>query len=211
MKKISFTIITVLSIVLSSYSQKVQFGTKAGLNFAEVTGDFSNTKGRTAFHFGGTAEITITEKFSAQPELLFSSQGAKDEDQTLVVNYLHLPIMGKYYATEKLSIEVGPQFGYLLSATIDDGQSNTGGGGTIDSARIASMSSAQVQRPKEDVKEFANDFDFGLNLGLGYKIDDVFHISARYNLGLTKGDNISDDSLNLKNSVIQLSIGYLFK
>lgn len=209
MKKAFLFTIVILSLTSIINAQEIQFGAKAGLNFANLSGDFSDISGRTSFHLGATAELEILEEFSIQPELLFSSQGAKDENQTLIANYLHLPIMGKYLVTDKLSVEVGPQIGYLLSATIDNGQSDAGGGNTIGTT-VVMLSAVSAQRPREDVKEFANDFDFGVNLGLGYKIDDKFHVSARYNIGLTDGDNIANNSLGLKNSVIQLSVGYLF-
>ena len=60
-------------------AQEVKFGAKAGVNFATITGDeTSGVDSRTAFHIGGVAEIVISEKFSFQPELLYSGQGAKE-------------------------------------------------------------------------------------------------------------------------------------
>ncbi|RZJ55928.1 MAG: PorT family protein, partial [Flavobacterium sp.] len=38
------------------------------------------------------------------------------------LSYLNVPIMAKYYVIEKLSLEAGPQIGFLLSAKnqVDD-------------------------------------------------------------------------------------------
>lgn len=96
---------------LTVQAQDVQFGAKAGLNFAKLQPDLNDPATRTAVHLGAVAEISILEKLSIQPELLFSAQGVKDEsdnDQIVRLDYLTLPVLAKLYLTENLSIEVGP-------------------------------------------------------------------------------------------------------
>ena len=80
MKKLCLAVIAVLSLTYSQ-AQEVQFGAKAGVNFANLTGDdVDNSDMRTSFHLGVVAEIKINEKFSVQPELLYSSKGASSKD-----------------------------------------------------------------------------------------------------------------------------------
>ncbi len=57
--------------------------------------------------------------------------------------------------------------------------------------------------------EDTNVIDFGLNFGLGYKLDSGLNFSARYNLGLSNIDD-SDSNVETKNSVFQFSVGYFF-
>ncbi|PQJ21734.1 porin family protein [Tenacibaculum sp. SG-28] len=184
-----------------SYAQgNINFGAKAGLNLATLTGD-AEADMKAGFHIGGMAEISINEKFSVQPELLFSAQGAQEDitfdngagDQTenLKYNfsYINLPVMAKYYVTEALSLEAGPQIGFLVDSKVK------AAGETVDA---------------EDLLGDLSTIDFGLNFGFGYKLDSGLNFSARYNLGLS---NISDDSnsdAEVKNSVFQFSIGYFF-
>lgn len=59
--------------------QEVTFGAKAGVNFANVTGDVENADSKIGFHVGRIVEIAISEKFSIQPELLYSAKGYKSE------------------------------------------------------------------------------------------------------------------------------------
>jgi hypothetical protein len=134
------------------------------------------------------AEISINDKFSVQPELLFSTQGADAEvgDDTFNLSYINLPIMAKYYATEALSIEVGPQIGFLVNAELEEL------GETI------------------DIDENTQGIDFGLNLGLGYKLASGLNFSARYNLGLSKVFDSEVEDLDVNNSVFQFSVGYFF-
>ncbi|MNQ60224.1 hypothetical protein D3C85_744960 [compost metagenome] len=90
--------------------------------------------------------------------------------------------MGKYYVTKGLSVEAGPQIGFLLAA----------------------------KNEKTDVKDSFNIFDFGVNFGLGYKLDNGLNFGARYNLGLTDINNLENSSSKNKNSVFQISVGYFF-
>ena len=86
MKKLLLSIIA-LALMFQTNAQEnavtksLQIGAKAGVNLSTLTGDISGIKGRTSFHLGGVAEFPISEKLSIQPELLFSSQGAKYSDE----------------------------------------------------------------------------------------------------------------------------------
>ena len=193
MKKLLLTAVIAVISIVSINAQ--EFGAKAGVNFASLNGD-EDFDGRTSFFVGGVVEFEISESFSIQPELLYSSQGAKssfseegfDFESTIKLDYLNIPIMAKYYVTEGLSIEAGPQVGFLLSAKAEvkeDGESDS-----------------------EDIKDELKSVDFGLNFGLGYKLDSGLNFGARYNLGLS---NVPDEGdFDLKNGVFQIAVGYFF-
>lgn len=218
MKKSILVFLTILSInqfvnaqdkVNDSANQlDIKFGAKAGLNLATLSGDLEGVSSRTSFHIGGMAEVMLNDEFAVQPELLYSSQGAKLDDGTLAFNYLNLPIMGKYFVSDEFTIEAGPQFGYLLSAKLKyDSEDNGGGGGSIN----APARNAKINRvaETEDIKEDVKSFDYGLNIGASYIIENGINISLRYYLGLANGSNLDGDG-EFKNSVFQLSIGYFF-
>tara|TARA_B110001452_G_C15150570_1_gene400458 strand:+ start:232 stop:786 length:555 start_codon:yes stop_codon:yes gene_type:complete len=181
-KNLLVTVIAVLGLT-NVNAQEIKFGAKGGLNFASIGGDNSGDVDLvTAFNFGLVAEIHISEKFSFQPELMYSGQGYSFNDDTTALNYLNIPLMGKYYLTKGFSIEAGPQIGFLLSAKND----------------------------KTDVKNSFNTVDFGVNFGLGYKLDNGLNFGARYNLGLSDINNIDNSSNKNRNGVFQLSVGYFF-
>jgi hypothetical protein len=73
-----------------------------------------------SFHAGGFVNVPISDKFSIQPELLYSAQGenGKSIDVTLQNDYINLPVMDKFYVSNNFTIEAGPQIGLLLSAKI---------------------------------------------------------------------------------------------
>ena len=173
-------------------AQEISFGAKAGLNLASVTGDETeDLDGRTAFHFGVVAEIGISDKFSIQPELLYSAQGATESfegiDIDLNLDYINLPVMAKFYVADGFSLEAGPQIGFLTSAK------------------------AKADGEEEDVKDFVKGSDFGANFGVGYKLESGLNFNARYNLGLSNlNDGEDSDDFKNQNGVFQISIGYFF-
>ncbi|KOS08056.1 hypothetical protein AM493_19880 [Flavobacterium akiainvivens] len=183
MKKFLLPAVVAVLGFTNATAQEIKFGAKGGLNFASVSGD--NTEGIdgvTSFNFGVLSEIPISEKFSFQPELMYSGQGYSFSDNTIALSYLNIPLMGKYYVTKGLSVEAGPQIGFLFSAKNDD----------------------------TDVKDSFKTLDFGVNFGLGYKFNNGLNFGARYNVGLTDINDIDNSTGKNKNGVFQLSVGYFF-
>lgn len=201
MKKIILAAIAVTTVGFAN-AQDIKFGLKGGVNLSNFTGDYRGLSSRVGFQFGGFMEYSLSEKFSIQPELLYSSQGAKLKDSSFDssyenktnVNYLNIPVMFKYYVVDKLSIEAGPQIGFLIGGKTKDDVTFVGG-----------EKYSQSYNSKDDFKTL----DFGLNFGAGYDFTEKISLGLRYNLGLA---NIADYGNNFKghNSVFSLSVGYEF-
>lgn len=195
MKKILlFTTIAFLSIT-AVQSQSVRFGTKAGVNFASVNGDdFDNADGVTGFQVGAVAKIGITELLAIQPELIFSAQGysySGDDDLTVRLGYVNLPVMVDFTLAEGLSLQGGPQFGFnVVSGYKFDGQDN---------------------EDFED-EEGINTLDLGVGIGAQYILPINLFFQARYVIGFTDVYEELDGGVQPegKNSVISLSLGYFF-
>lgn len=148
-----------LCFAASAQAQGIEIGAKGGLNVSNVGGDdVSNNNALIRMHLGGYVDIAITDKFSFQPELVYSQQGANFEvgplETDLEVHYINIPVMAKYSVVEMFYLEAGPQLGIL----VDD---NFGGGDDLEST------------------------DFGLGFGLGVELPIKVGFNARYNLGLT--------------------------
>ncbi len=208
MKKLFLTAAAVFALTAVN-AQDITFGAKVGVNLANAdAGDF-DTDAVTSFHIGVTAELPISDKFSVQPELLYSIQGAsltetitEDKYEYLYkLNFINLPIMAKYYVTQGLSLEAGPQIGFLVKAEVETDFTDSD-----DSSNNVSITT--------DSKDYYKSIDFGFNIGAGYKLESGLNFTLRYNLGLsnlsdTDHEDVSDDS-EWKNRVLQLSVGYTF-
>jgi len=75
------------------------------MNVSAIGFGFSGNK--SGFFVGFTLEFQVSEKFSIQPEL----QYANSDESTLV-----MPIMAKYYVSEKFNLQGGPQLDLFLNA-----------------------------------------------------------------------------------------------
>lgn len=185
MKKILITAIAVFGFSFAN-AQETKFGVKAGMNLSNITGDNTDENDmKVGFHAGAFVNIGVSDKFSVQPEILYSMQGAKDNDGSLDLSYLNIPIMARYLIAEKFSLEAGPQIGILMSA-----KSKSDGGGDV------------------DVKDFLNTTDIGIGVGAAYDITENIGVGLRYTLGVSNINKEGDDSNN--NSNIGISLGYRF-
>lgn len=183
MKKI-LVLVVVLCSTGTIYSQEVNLGAKAGINFATLKGgEHENFGGRTGFHLGLVAEMPSTSKFSVQPEILYSRQGATglDGDRTLKLDYVSVPLMLKYYLLSGFSLEAGPQVAFNIVGQID---------GHGESREINDI----------ELLEFA------AGLGTCYQFSSGLFFQARYIHGITQ----AWDFPGLKNRNFQLSAGYKF-
>ena len=127
MKKVFFALAAVLMLSLTSQAQ-VKFGAKAGMNLSKFTENFENMK--PGFHAGVYAQINIAPMFSIQPEVLYSMQGATEEEtnttlgQTITAkgsvtsHNVIVPVMLQFTPIKSLTIEAGPQFGFNLGMSL---------------------------------------------------------------------------------------------
>ena len=207
MKKIlMLAAIAVLSLT-TAQAQGVSFGAKAGVNFATIGGDETDgIDGRTGFHVGAVVEIPVNDFFSVQPEVVYSAQGAKDSfsettalgtisgESTIKLDYINIPIIGKFYVVEGLSLEVGPQIGFNINA--------------MDEFEVSGL--GMSESGEEDISEFVSGTDFAIAAGAAYKLENGLFFSARYNVGLSDINDDSETDLSNQNNVIQLGAGFFF-
>lgn len=186
-------VLVLLAIAIFGFSevaaQGIEFGAKLGINFSDTSGDNALRDGPITSipMIGVYAEILLNEKFSFQPELQYSPQGfgtGSGNNDVILTQYLNLPLMGKYYVTKGLSLEAGPQVGFLLDANDNGLNLNI-------------------------INDFKT-FDLGLNLGLGYKFNNGLNLGFRYTIGISNINNIAGSTDSFRNGNGQLTIGYSF-
>lgn len=172
-------------------AQKVNLGIKGGLNVYNVNND-NDVKydSKTGFHAGLIGHIHLAPQFALQPEVVYSSQGAKfttsNTESKLKLGYINVPVMFQYMFDNGFRLQAGPQVGFLINA-----ETETNGAST-------------------DIKNNLKTVDFGLGAGVGYiHTPSGFGVDARYNLGLS---NINEnDAVKSTNRGLQVGVFYLFK
>lgn len=183
-----FTLLFVLALGLLTVQAQTKFGIKGGLNIANVGGsDVEDNKAKLGFFLGGFADIPVVEKFSVQPELLFSAQGygveRPGDDIKINQGFILLPVMAKY-SFGSVFAETGPQLGFLLSAK------------------------AKQDGDKDNVKDAYKKTTFSWNVGVGYQPPaSNFGANLRFNLGLSRIDEDGDAKAFYR--VFQLGVFYV--
>lgn len=186
--------LTLAAALLISQLMMAQFhiGIKAGANITKVDGKSFSEEFNYGYNVGGFAEIGLSKKFAFEPEVLFNQytstldsnykhiyENVITSDQTKVkLNYLTIPLLIDYKFLGPIHLQVGPQFGVLMShdkTFLENGEN-----------------------------AFKNG-DFSMVAGAQIKLAQ-FRITGRYIIGLNNINDI-DNQDKWKNQVIQLSVG----
>lgn len=183
-----------------------KFGIKGGVNLTNMfVEDVSDENMKVGFNAGFFAKLPVTRGFSIQPELLYTSKGAKETYNNIIqgegeyrfnLNYIELPVLAVINVAKNFNIHAGPYVSYLAAANIKNLHEDH----------------SQDEIAELDADNF-NRFDYGLVGGLGIDISN-FTIGARYNYGLReigKSGSLSGQvTKDSRNSAISLYIGVGF-
>lgn len=177
----------------------------AGATYSSATGSGSSMIDY-KFGFTGGAEALYRpqgqEVVSVSAGLLYTMQGYKiagNPDITMKLNYLNLPVLMNFRLTESLTLKLGLQLGYLLTATASGGRNGI-----------------EVDLDVWDAHQ-----PWYLSAPVGVSFTTPFGIVAdlRYCFGLTDiekdeftllGQNIKNDGSGRHHSVFMLTLGYQF-
>ena len=191
----------------------IGIGIKAGFNFSNISNaSMINNSSRTGYHFGLFLAPSNKSILGSRTELIYSRHGYNYKDSgsagSVNLDYIMLAQLLAINITKYVQIQLGAQTSYLLSAKADSSIPSTGSPST------------------DKLISYYNRIDYGY--GLGVEIHPVMGllIGARYNVSLANlykqpSSYISSNgtppsfvpstsSINLKNNVIQLFVGWRF-
>lgn len=187
-------LLLLVAMVAASFGAKGQgslsFGPKIGLNVSDLTDDGYGP--RVGMNVGIFAQYRFNNSWAVQPEILYSMQGARTTNmdggpnRTEKIDYISVPILAKFYATQGLSFGIGPQVAFRVRAD--------NGGGTYANG--------------ETFKDFTNPVELAAAVGAAYDFPFGIVLDARYTIGMTK--TFKSDFWEGHNSVFQFSVGYKF-
>lgn len=186
MKKILLMCATALMVTVAASAQGWAWGPKVGATFTTINGvpDLKLREGITAGLF---FESVATNWFVIEGDLLFSMQGFKVDDELdtkVRLNYISMPIVGKYYVIDGLNLQMGASFDYLIHSGI---KTNAKTDVSIDG-------------------DF-NKFNIQLIAGMAYDFDFGMVLEGRYCYGLTP---ISTQTNDVYSGMLQITAGWRF-
>ncbi|MFN3909136.1 MAG: porin family protein [Flavobacterium sp.] len=204
MKKIILLFVLAVSL---SFGQDVKFGVRGGVNISDWKTSNSNfdldgvslsgLESQLDFNLGFFVDFKVSNKFSIQPEMIYSRQGTYTKltfegisaDAYFNNDYINVPILFKYHPTDKFFLFAGPQVGFLLEGNVN----------------IIALGESF----KEDATEIFNSVDFSASIGAGVNLTNKLFVDVRYNHGFSNLGKESDGE-KTTNSVFQLGLGYRF-
>lgn len=213
-------------------SAQVQWGIKAGGNLSAMllkdeTG-YTKVKLRPGFHLGGTADLTLSNTFSLQPALLFTSKGFtidKDGGAQYLYGvdkikftsyYIELPvnfIFKSKVGNGKMLLGAGPYIAYGLGGRWKAEANGMSVKGKLKFLNDFSSTDSSWGGNNRTVP-YTKPFDFGANILIGYEFSKNLYIHLNGQLGLLdvdmSYDGVSDETSSLKTVQGGLSIGYRF-
>ena len=153
-------------------AQTIKTGIKADVNFFRIYGDGMTQQFHPGVSGGFFSEFKINNKWSMQPELLYSQRNTKTRDFSkfysgsvslqasgdVFLSYISLPILVKYKFDNGLSVLAGAQYNYLVYADEDLLKDNKGAFRKNDIALAAGVDYAVSKR-----FSFYGRFLYGLN------------------------------------------------
>lgn len=99
----------------------VNLGVKGGINMYNIyNDDNTNYDQITGYYFGLLGHIHLNSQWAIQPELVYSTQGAKNGSIIYNLDYINVPVQLQYMFDNGFRIQAGPQLGFLVRADNKD-------------------------------------------------------------------------------------------
>ncbi|MEP1487608.1 MAG: porin family protein [Algibacter sp.] len=202
------------NFIQAQYNPKPYYGLKAGANYSQFMPnelmkryDDIGYFGKFGFYLGAFVNFELTENIKIQPELMFTLQGSRfnndnlqffdgtNEFSPIISNYrstinestIALPILVQFFINDLFYFEIGSQLAYVIDTTEK-----------ITEIPVEELAFGEGISIFNDIDKF----DFGASVGLGYKLSDTFILNGRYFFSLI------DRSDTIKSSVFYLGVDY---
>lgn len=197
-------ILLVVAMVAASqlFAQKrVSPGIRAGVNVATLSN--INADFKADFYAGGILSLHLGERYTLQPELIYTRQGANnvtfvDEEtgdptgqENVTIQYLSLGVINKFYFVEGFHGLIGPSLDMKIGKNFP--------------------------RIDFDDDDDYGGVDLGISLGLGYTLPIGLTFEGRFKTGMLDAFNndyflgMFDDPDDISlNRVFQLGLSYSF-
>lgn len=205
MRKMKFSLIAVMLVLVTAASAQVSLGIKGGVNMSNFYGDELNDKNvKIGFHVGLAADYDFAYNSAIQTGLFFTTKGFKSEnadwdaEYSENLMYLQLPVHYAYKLDvspgTRVVFHAGPYVAYGVGGSRKASVGNISGEWDVD--KIFGDGTTQYKP-----------FDAGLGLGVGAEFGQIL-LDLGWDMGLVNISHTTNG--NIKNQSAYLSVGYKF-
>ncbi|NNF01770.1 MAG: PorT family protein [Bacteroidia bacterium] len=134
-KQLALLILLLVLVIPSDlFAQRFKSGAMLGISTSQVEGDLYSGFRKAGPLAGLYVYRSLSEKSIAELQIYFIQKGSRKNNDPangdikfylLRLNYIEIPLLYRYQQSSKLSFEIGPAFGTLLSAYEEDENGET--------------------------------------------------------------------------------------
>ncbi len=236
-----FVLAFVICFITMGVMSQITFGPKIGINISKYAYNWTDDwdEPQLKFRFGGSIggimNLQINDWLAFQPSLSFTKKGTAhdvdswnsgqfvytgyDRDR---ITYIELPLNlagGIRLGSGQIQLFVGPYIAFAISGVNRwDFEENDNGNRTqyTDSKKIKFKNKVEEgDASDEDIAFYQRPFDYGVNLGLGYRCNQMlFNLGYAMGLANLQPDRHSEDfdpkDYKYSNRTIFISAAWLF-
>ena len=179
----------------------IHWGVRAGTDFYKLTGKSFDNAFKFGYAGGIYAERALSRRWGIQAELGVNETVARTSPEynqiypgvgvsynNITLNWVSLPILVTFKATDNLTVLAGPQYGYMYYQT-----------------------PGVYQRPNQPSQDAFNKNDFSVLLGGQLDISRKFKLGIRYAIQYTQLNHIDDNIDSWKTHGFQAYLMYRLK
>jgi hypothetical protein len=184
MKNLSlFLLIALFSTPLSAQN-RFAGGLFAGVNFAQIDGDYQQGYRKKMFSGGIRAAMILTRKFDIGTELMYNGKGAlpsatdkasRNPNFYMSMHYAEAALMANFHFDQaeagynQKTIQMGISYGRLLSSTVE----------------ISKLTLVDTVKNKQFLQENIKNVDVNFILGFAYRFTPKLGVAVRHSYSLT--------------------------
>lgn len=184
MKNLSFFLLISLFSTPISAQNRFTGGVFAGVNFAQIDGDYQQGYRKKMFGGGIRAAMILTRKFDIGTELMYNGKGAlpsatdkasRNPNFYMTMHYAEAALMANVHFDQnergynQKTVQIGVSYGRLLRSTNE----------------VSKLTLRDTVRSKQFLQENIKNVDVNLILGFSYRFTPKFGFSLRHSYSMT--------------------------
>ncbi|MBQ3655436.1 MAG: outer membrane beta-barrel protein [Bacteroidales bacterium] len=220
MKKIFLMVAVMIAAVSASFAQDFTFGARIGMNVANIGGDGDKLEPKIGLKAGVVGCFPLVDNVYLEVGAFYAPKGAKNsesntimgvkvnQDYTVKLNYIEIPICGVYKYEISSNFAVRGHFGPYFGVGLFGNEKLEINGSTKNSEAGLAGYKLKAFSSKSDECNYKR-FDVGLNVGAGIEFS-ACYLGVQYGAGLSNFNSKNNKDYKMHNNVFSVDFGFNF-
>jgi len=170
-----FLIIGILGLIFFSSTAQFSVGVEGGMGYTGLSGKKFDTTFKSGFQGGLITELQLPILFGVELDVKYAQKGANGVESKYKLEYIDVPLLLKLYTIKVFSLQLGPQYSFLLNA----------------------------RHGEVKINDSFKNGDVSAIVGLGFDLKQL-HGNMRYNIGLRNISNDDEERVRNRGFEVSL-------